>query len=442
MGIIFWSALWVVLLCEWLTQKNEAKFKKNLVLGATLPQEAREDPEVQKILEKYRKSLNRVFLILGIFNAAGALIPDMAVSLICWSGVLILDLVLPMCVFARANGRLKALKRERGWQKKQTIRVDVSAMIDYPRPGIRGYLTAAALCAVPLVLQDGLRWAHIVSMGIVVLSYGFGAFCYRKKSETVDENRNLTRELSRLRYGAWNRIWAASAWAAVGISYSLWAMELSPVLGISLVILISLGFCGYGIFLEMKTRRLQEVLTAESGREWYADEDDFWIWGLFYYNPQDCHTMVNARTGAGSSFNLASVGGKIITGLVMAVLIGAMVLLISLGLTDRSEILLDIREDAVYCENGNTRYEVPFADMESVELLEELPEDLWRTNGLGGQHLMKGSFLGDGLPDLEIIADPTQPPYLLIRTEDRQYLFGARDPRRTEEIYRRIDRLK
>ena len=438
MGIILWSALWLVLLCQWLTQRNEAKFKKNIVLGATLPQEAREDPEVLKILEQYRKSLNRIFLILGIFNVAGALIPDMAVSLICWSGVLIVDLALPMAVFIRANGRLKALKRDRGWEKKQTIRVDVSAMIEYPRPKIWGYLLAAALCAVPLVLQDGLRWAHLICVGIVILSWCFGAFCYRKKSETVDENRELTKELSRLRYGIWNRIWAASAWAAVGISCALWAMELSPVLGISLVILISLGFCGYGIFLEMQTRKIQETMTAESGTQWYADEDEFWIGGLFYYNPQDSHMLVNARTGAGSTFNLAATGGKIITALGAAILVGTAALMIALGLGDRSVIVLDVTENSVYCENGGTRYEVLLSNVESVELLDRMPEDLWRANGLGGQHLMKGSFLGDGLPDLRIIADPTQPPYLLIRTEERQYLFGTRDPSVTKEIYEKL----
>ena len=438
MGILFWSALWVVLLCQWLTQKNEAKFKKNIVLGVTLPQEAREDPEMLRILEQYRKNLNGVCLILGIFNLAGAFIPDMAVSLICWSGALIVDLVLPMVVYVRANGKLKAIKRDRGWQKNQAIRVDISAMIEYPRPKVWGYLAAAGFCMVPLILEPGLGLAHGILLGIVILSWCCGAFCYRRKSETVDENRELTKALSRLRYRMWNKIWMASAWAAVGVSWGLWAMELSATLGLSLVILVSLGFGGYAVFLEMETRKYQETMTAESGIQWYADEDEFWIGGLFYYNPQDSHTVVNARTGAGSTFNLATAGGKIITGVVTAILAGTLTLMVSLGAADRSGIVLDIAGDAVYCENGGTRYAVPLAEIEKVELLEEMPEDLWRTNGLGGQHLMKGSFLGDGLPDLKIIADPTTPPYLLIFTEDRQYLFGARDPSVTEEIFENL----
>ena len=36
---------------------NEAKFKKNIAVGVTLPYEAREDAEIQKILAKYRKNM-------------------------------------------------------------------------------------------------------------------------------------------------------------------------------------------------------------------------------------------------------------------------------------------------------------------------------------------------------------------------------------------------
>ncbi len=44
-GLVSWSALWIVLLCMWLTQRNESKFKKNFVLGVTFPFEAHVDPQ-------------------------------------------------------------------------------------------------------------------------------------------------------------------------------------------------------------------------------------------------------------------------------------------------------------------------------------------------------------------------------------------------------------
>ena len=437
-GLLFWSSLWVVLLCEWLSQKNDSKFKKNIVLGATLPFEAHEDPQVQQILKQFKKKTDLVCLLLAIASVAGAFIPDMAISLICWSVMLVLDIVLPMGVYVLFNQKMKRLKKERGWNSplKQQVRVDMSAMIDYPNPKVIEYLLAAALCVVPIALQPEMRWLHILCVGIVALSYCVAVFCYRRKSETVDGNQELTKTLSQLRYRMWNRIWVASAYCAVFISLSVWAMELSVPIGMSLMILTAIGFGGFVLVAEMQTRKLQEKLTAESGTEWYADEDDYWLGGLFYYNPNDSHMMVNARTGVNSTFNLASTGGKIITGFGVAILVGTMVLLVSLGLEDKSNIVLDTTEQTVYCENGSTRYEVPFGEIEQMELLNEMPEGLRRTNGLGGQHLCKGSFAGNGMPDLKMIADPTNPPYLKIKTTSGQYyLFGTRNPNVTESLF-------
>ncbi len=443
-GLVSWSALWIVLLCMWLTQRNESKFKKNFVLGVTFPFEAHVDPQVQQILKQYQKNLDRVCLLLGAVSIAGGFIPDMSISLICWSGMLILDLVLPMWVFARSHGKLKALKKERGWMPsaKQQVRVDVSAMITYPRPKWIWYLLAAALCVIPLVFQRELRWVHILSAATAAMSGILSVFCYRRKSETVDENQELTRTLSQLRYRMWNRIWTASACCAVFISYSIWAMEISAGVGISLVVLTVIAFSGAVMALEMHTRKLQETLTAQSGQEWYIDEDDHWLWGQFYYNPNDSHMMVNARVGAGTTINLASTGGKVITGFVLASLVGTMVFLAFLGIADKSEILLDTTAETVFCENGSTRYEVPFEEIEQLELLTEMPDDLLRTGAIGGQHLFKGSFAGKGMSDLRILADLTNPPYLKIKiTSGQYYLFGARDPQAAEKLYSDLSSL-
>ena len=65
---------------------------------------------------------------------------------------------------------------------------------------------------------------------------------------------------------------------------------------------------------EFAARRAQERLTRESGPD-YVDEDEFWIWGLIYYNPNDRRAMINDRTGMGMSMNLARPAGKVVRGL-------------------------------------------------------------------------------------------------------------------------------
>jgi hypothetical protein len=63
-------------------------------------------------------------------------------------------------------------------------------------------------------------------------------------------------------------------------------------------------------------RHLQEKLTIDSGKGWYVDEDDKWIWGMFYYNPNDSRFTVNARVGVNATVNLAHPAGKVTMALV------------------------------------------------------------------------------------------------------------------------------
>ena len=444
-GLVLWSALWIVLLCEWLPQRNETKFKKNIVLGVTLPKAAHGDPEVNEILEEYRKRLDRSCLLLTILSVAGAFLPGLTVSVICWSGMLLVNMGLPVVLFAVENRKLKAVKEKKGWKPegKQPIRVDVSTMVEYPKPKLWGYLVCAILCGIPMAFQRQIWWLHLVSIGLVVMSYGCAVACYRKKSETVDADAALTRALSLLRYRKWKQVWMLSAASAVGISASFWLTELSVPVGMSLVLLSSLLLGGAVMGLEMQTRKLQEKLTAESGTDWIADEDDCWLWGQFYYNPHDSHMMVNARTGVGTTVNLASTGGKLLTGFTALVLAGTLALLIGSGIADQSEITLGLEDETVFCENGGTRYEVELDEIEHVELLDELPGGMWRTAGVGGQHLLKGRFSSGAYPVLRVLADPTNPPFLVIETESgTDYLFSARDPAVTEELFRALQNAR
>ena len=165
--VILWSALWVTLLCEWFPMKNEAKFKKNITLGVTLPREAREDPQVADILRGFRQKTDRSCMALGILSAAGVLIPDLTPSILCWTVMLVLIMVLPVVVFALQNKKLRALKKEKGWTVpgKAQIRVDLSVIVDYPKPKLFGYLLCAVLCGIPMIFQRSLWWVHLLGAG-------------------------------------------------------------------------------------------------------------------------------------------------------------------------------------------------------------------------------------------------------------------------------------
>lgn len=437
-SIIFWGSLFLTVLAMFFSQKSEAKFRKNIVLGVTLPTQAHDCAEAAAILNEFKRKNRILFGLLGAACIAGFFISDLSVSFIFWGAVFLAVLALPQVLFVCCNRKLAALKQARGWTAAGTkqVRVDLSAMISYPKPKPAAYLFSALLCIVSMLMQPALWWVHALFLLTVLFSCCAAVFLYRKKSEAVDANTQLTQTLSALRYRMWKYVWSIIALCSAMTSLSLAVLMLSFAVGITLLLVSSFGSCAAVVMIELHTRSLQEKLTAERGTGWYVDEDDYWLGGLFYYNPNDSHIMANMRTGTGSTFNLATKTGKFVTAVSLVLVLLVPVFLVSLAADEKSEILLDASGQAVFCENGSTRYEIPFDEIEQLELLETMPEGLFRTNAVGGQHIFKGSFAGSGMSDLKIIADPTVPPYLKIKTASgRCYLFGTRDPDETQAIF-------
>lgn len=58
----------------------------------------------------------------------------------------------------------------------------------------------------------------LTDAGCVVLFWLCYRFCYRKKSERVDENAELAKALSQVRLHRWGRLWLVSAWMMAALN--------------------------------------------------------------------------------------------------------------------------------------------------------------------------------------------------------------------------------
>ncbi len=317
--LILWLAvLWLPILMAGLLC-NETKFKKNLVIGVTLPYPAREDEAVQRQLASFRKVQKGLAAGLILAGLLCMLVPDALWNSVLWGTWLLVSCVAPHVVYARWNGKLKALKEERGWAvlPSSEITVDTAHITPANWQSPLLFLLPLLVSLLPLLWERVFLPVYLMDAGLVLLFYLSYRFLYRNRSERVDEDQSLTAALTAIRRRNWGRMWQLSAWMMAGLSLVFAGMGNHPTAGLAAVLLLCFGMSAAIVWVELNTRSAQERLTAESGKGAYVDEDDLWLWGIFYYNPQDSHLLVNNRVGTNSSVNLARPMGKALMGVLV-----------------------------------------------------------------------------------------------------------------------------
>ena len=432
MTVFVWLVCAPVAVLQCVINCNETRFKKNLAVGVTFPLKGRADPEVQRLLQGFRRA--QIVLCLGMLALAALCAALLGEGTVLLALCLWVDLLMAaqFVVYARYNGRLRAVKRERGWTVPNLRAASVTVpAAPVKRPSLWWFVAAAVAAAVPAAIDRELWYAYLLEAVMALGCWLGDRYLYRNRAETVDENDAVTAALTRVRRRAWDRVWVLCAWMMAAVSLGIWLSTALPSGGgaaMLLTVILALAVCAAAIALELRVRRVQEKLTASSGEGFYVDEDDKWLWGQVYYDPDDSRTIVNARTGVNTTVNLARPGGKAVAVLTLALLFVALPLLgVYVDMMSAAPLPLKIEDGALVAANFDTRYEMPLDEIAQAELLDALPAITARVWGVGMDSLLKGTFQTQW-GRATLCLDPRTGPWLKVTMADGTlYLLGGGD---------------
>ena len=429
---------------------NEAKVKKNIAIGCTLPLTAQHDPRVQEICREYKKRVWRWFFIMTAALIPALLLPRFSLAL-AYMFIWMLAAMAPSFVlFARYNGRLRALKAENGWLSPYggtIVAADLGAKPEeLGRPLSKWLfippLLVSLLPCVPALLSEneGERWGGLI-LGLTfalccLMSLFFYPLIFRQRPDVVDSDSRVNAALTRVRRYNWGKTWIAMSWLSALLALGFWFLRESVFWLMLLTLAYTAGMLYFALRAEFAVRRAQERLPRESGARDYVDEDEFWIWGLVYYNPNDRRAMINDRTGMGMSMNLARPAGKITMGLCALLLIvclpGFSIWFIAMDFTPREA---RIEAGVLYFEHFTEKYEIALDEISGTELLDELPSAR-RVAGTGLDTLCEGRFDVEGYENVRISLDPGQDCYIVVLTEGGlTRIFNLMSEAETEGFY-------
>ncbi|MBQ0001550.1 MAG: hypothetical protein KBT01_08480, partial [Clostridiales bacterium] len=344
-----------------------------------------------------------------------------------WGIWLILCLILPQIPFVTANKKLRSIKKARGWYKEAAVIYVNTEALNHSKwihPAVFLILTLLPLLSI-LIDSSSVYLARTMALSNLIIWICY-RFAYRDKSEMVDGNLALTRVLTQIRRREWGRMFLvlAASMALLGLLSPL--MIHHPVWSVLYIILFGVVISWASIRIEMRVRKLQEKLTAESGKDWYVDEDDHWLWGFIYYNPEDSSFLVNQRTGIGTTVNLARPAGKILWISIILLLLWMPFAGVSLDYLISSEITITRTDTEIVAESGQTVYSIPTDEIAEIKTLDVLPEKLYKVYGTNTERILKGDFTLEGIGSIKVCVNQGRENYLLIKTNaNKYYLINA-----------------
>ena len=427
-NILMWASIfWIAPLLGYL-MTNNAKFKKNIAVGVTFMEEGKQDAEVISRLNRYKKQIKMITIVLLLAVIPGVFVSKFWILLtyyLVWTDVTIFIYAIP---FYLCNKDLKAIKKRRGWVQHsgEKVEIDMENIPNFKEISPLLFIIPCIVSLLPLIWDRTFYVLYITSAASVLVFWFSYRYFYRNRSEVVNEERDLTRVLTQIRHYNWSKIWIFASWMTILLSFSGLLFISHPALALTLIFLVTAVICVEAVGIEIKLRRMQEKLTRGSGVGAIVDEDDKWIGGMIYYNPNDSRLIVNERVGMNTTLNLARTSGKVITLFFLILLLALPFTGPAMNVYYKQPIKIEITKDEVEASQGITNYRIKLSDIKNVELIDELPDDMVRVNGTSFDDLLKGDFK-DGNENLTLLLRPNSKPFIKVTDKNgKVFVFSFR----------------
>lgn len=456
-NIIMLISCYPVLFIIYFVLKNEAIDKKNIILGVTIPKVYLKSEEVEQVTKTYNKRMNRLLLLFAWIPFVTFFIPYFSINFtihMTWLLFMIIAFQLP---FIYGNVNLKEIKEKNRWfvESKSEVIIDTKAVLEKEKePSKLWYLPPVVISIVPLLGEivrtygTELFFTSMVTIGsftaITILFVWLSIFIKRQKAELVSSNTTLNTNLTRARSYVWYQVWLGLSWLNALFTLFTWYniaadLENAPIfiIGVLLYTAVVLYVC---ISAEFKVRRVQRALTINADMDLMLDEDEYWIFGMFYYNPNDKKILKINRVGMGTTVNLATMIGKVVTIFSVLCLLSLPAISAWMIVEEFTPANVYIQENKIVCEHTKVEYEIPLEEIESVVFIDKLPRTT-KINGSGMDNLCKGKYKVQGYGYCYAFFNPKLESFIIVTLPDKTMMINSNTDEATQALYQEIERI-
>lgn len=452
MAIVFFCIAIFILVILFFTYMSTLKPKDNLWFGVSLPAFALEDERLRKLKisteKRYKKYGLLSFLALIPILFLSSYLSFTLIFFYVWTCAMMLQLRIP---FVKAHRAAAALKRENEWfvGEKRMVRMDTKLSLLKKKMSLSlyWYIIPALIAALSFMIpvpEDSIeifRMAGGTALGLTVFFFIIAISFNRMKPKVYTDNTELNIQLNQANRRYWSLLWCGMAIINSCIAViTAYAISLN---GAASTIVWGLGIFFFsfipviGIFyVHNKLKQFEAMLLKGEHEVLYTDDDEYWIHGTTYNNPNDRSVMVPKRLGIGTTINIGTKTGKsIYYGLFVFVAL----LLIGTGWmgvqTDFSTPTLTTDTNGrVSIEYPMYNYSFAMKDVQELTLVDSLPRGR-RTNGVATDTVAIGNFKFDEFGKSKVYLVKNSPPYIVIKLPDIYVLYNNKNATETKRLY-------
>lgn len=450
-----------VLIVSWLVFGTMAVFmlfyknhQNHQILGVTLSSTHARSPEVQDIVNSYKRMCYLVLMLSSGLSLLLFLKPLSGYADFLIMLLLMVNLFLNWYVTHRYQGKLQVLKEEKGfiYQRKRIVTVDLNVVKEKGKAGISAvwswlFLLLSFIPMIYLVFSPETRALYPIGFSLI------GPFCqinmiflyyHTRNSHTpaLSENTEVnkacarTQEYIRTKGATLSALSMLVFWFIFNyaILYVRSGIAIALTTLVLVVTLLSIAFWQQKKISSAENYFYGAELKDDSH---LSEQENHYKWGV-YYNPNDPSIFVPKRiAGMGWTINFAHPAGKLIGVGIIVLVLAAMF-----------PVFYGSSKDYVIAENDSQiTIDAPMYDLSiekdqivSVSTVESLPRGS-RTNGYGGASKSFGHFTFDGYGKCMIYVYHQGGEYILLELEGdgpEYVIVNDKTPEDTETLHQSI----
>ncbi len=451
-GLILCVCLYPFVLIMYVLVKNEAESKNGIYYGVTLPKEHRREPEVEAVTREYQKQMKRSLWLMLVFPIPALFLPWESIVIAIWMLWMTISIFIFFVPFGIANGKLKEVKSEKGWQETVVTDIEVEMKSAGVIRRVKWFhmlpqCVISVILVVWVVVGDyGLRRQPLLIMmltfaGISFLFWAMAAWQDRQKTQIISSDSDVNVNYNRAKKNLFKNFWVVCSW--INVIYMIWMLfcvnewgQFTQMFGWATAAYI-VATIVFVVWLIKKKAALDKVYDTRRNRLTSEDKDENWIWGMIYYNPRDKHSMVEKRVGVGTSVNMATPVGKGFAAFFAMTMLSLPIISIWIIMLEFTPIQLVANEGQVLANHLREELVISMPSIEEAELLTELPK-MSRNSGTAMEMLKKGSWNVKDEGKCTVFLNPKNDLFLRIETPSRVFYLSGQGDEETEAVYEAI----